>query len=123
MTEITENCAELDNLYNETVEKFKDIKKTEKDVKWIGTKDGKFAVDWKTFAKISKICYDSGFGSQEIPYNLVVVFKDKTYLRRGTYDGSEWWEYIIFPTKMKNANRFKFVKVDNVYDVEIEDVR
>ena len=121
MTEIPKNCEELDNLYTETIEKFKDINKTEKDVKWIGTKDGKFAINWNKFSKISNICYDGGFGKQNIPYDLVIVFKDKTYLRRETYDGSEWWEYIIFPVKMKNAKSFKLNNPDDSSYWEIEE--
>jgi hypothetical protein len=35
--------------------------------------------------------YDAGYGGQEI--FGYVVFKDNTWLSRGEYDGSEWWEY------------------------------
>ena len=41
--------------------------------------------------------YDSGFGGQEL--FGYVVFKDKTWLERGEYDGSEWWEYKKCPSK------------------------
>lgn len=41
--------------------------------------------------------YDHGFGGQ----NLFgwVVFDDGTWLERGEYDGSEWWEYKQCPTR------------------------
>ena len=41
--------------------------------------------------------YDSGYGLQEL--GGVVVFKDGSWLERGEYDGSEWWEYKKTPTK------------------------
>ena len=40
--------------------------------------------------------YDDGYGSQEL--DGVVLFKDNTWLERGEYDGSEWWEYKTPPT-------------------------
>lgn len=40
--------------------------------------------------------YDAGFGGQEL-YGTV-VFADGTWLTRGEYDGSEWWEYHCCPT-------------------------
>ena len=30
--------------------------------------------------------------------NIVIVFEDGTWLERGEYDGSEWWEYKQKPT-------------------------
>jgi hypothetical protein len=40
--------------------------------------------------------YDNGYGGQEL--FGYVVFKDNTWLERGEYDGSEWWEYQKCPT-------------------------
>ena len=39
--------------------------------------------------------YDSGFGSQEL--FGTVWLEDGTWLTRGEYDGSEWWEYHKLP--------------------------
>ena len=39
--------------------------------------------------------YDSGFGGQEL--FGIVWLKDGTWLSRKEYDGSEWWEYDVFP--------------------------
>lgn len=39
--------------------------------------------------------YYSGYGGQEL--FGVVWFKDGTWLERGEYDGSEWWEYKCTP--------------------------
>jgi len=41
--------------------------------------------------------YDSGYGGQEL--SGTIVFKDGTWLERGEYDGSEWWEYKSKPSK------------------------
>ena len=40
--------------------------------------------------------YDRGYGCQELFGE--VLFNDGTWLSRGEYDGSEWWEYNIAPT-------------------------
>ena len=44
----------------------------------------------------SDITYHNGYGSQEL--FGAVLFKDNTWLSRGEYDGSEWWEYNKPPT-------------------------
>lgn len=41
--------------------------------------------------------YDNGYGSQHL--FGTIVFKDGTWLERGEYDGSEWWEYRKLPTE------------------------
>ena len=39
--------------------------------------------------------YDSGYGRQEL-YGTVWL-EDGTWLSRGEYDGSEWWEHNVLP--------------------------
>ncbi len=39
--------------------------------------------------------YDDGYGGQEL--SGTIVFKDGTWLSRGEYDGSEWWDYNTMP--------------------------
>ena len=41
--------------------------------------------------------YDSGYGGQEL--DGIIVFNDGSWLSRGEYDGSEWWEYNTTPGK------------------------
>ena len=36
-----------------------------------------------------------GYGASAIATDLIVYFKDNTYMTRGEYDGSEWWEYTV----------------------------
>ena len=40
--------------------------------------------------------YSEGYGAQEL-FGLV-LFNDGSWLERGEYDGSEWWEYKKTPT-------------------------
>lgn len=40
--------------------------------------------------------YDQSYGSQE--FFGTVLFNDGTWLSRGEYDGSEWWDYNCAPT-------------------------
>lgn len=50
------------------------------------------------FLKIlASIDYDNGYGGQEL--FGTIVFKDGTWLERGEYDGSEWWEHRKHPTE------------------------
>ena len=46
---------------------------------------------------LSSIDYDNGYGGQEL--FGTIVFKDGTWLERGEYDGSEWWEHRKLPTE------------------------
>ena len=42
------------------------------------------------------VVYDYGYGSQHL--FGYVLFSDNTWLSRGEYDGTEWWEYNHPPT-------------------------
>lgn len=46
---------------------------------------------------LASIDYDNGYGGQEL--FGTIVFKDGTWLERGEYDGSEWWERRELPTE------------------------
>jgi len=46
---------------------------------------------------LNSINYDNGYGGQEL--FGTIVFKDGTWLERGEYDGSEWWEHRKLPTE------------------------
>ena len=51
----------------------------------------------KFLETLAAIDYDEGYGSQEL--FGTIVFKDNTWLERGEYDGSEWWERHELPTE------------------------
>lgn len=79
----------------ETYEAIKESGHNREDVMFIGSSDGKYRIGMDRFDDISDFEYDSGFGAQEIASDLIIYFKDKTYIIRGEYDGSEWWEYNV----------------------------
>lgn len=54
--------------------------------------------------------YDSGYGGQLLYGN--VWFTDGTWLERGEYDGSEWWEYKTTPAIPEECRTING-KVDN----------
>jgi len=109
-----------DNLLEETLHKMEYNNKQENDVDWVGSRDGKYAINWNQFKAIGNIKYDSGFGGQEIAPDLVIVFKDGTWLERHEYDGSEWWEYKETPQRQKEATPFTKIKSD--YSDSIDDL-
>lgn len=84
------------NLLSETVELIKAYGKHETDVQWVGNDAVWFT--WDEFAAVADVVYDAGFGGQEIETSLLVVGSD-WWLERHEYDGSEWWEFKVLPTK------------------------
>ena len=82
-------------LKDEITNILKEHGKTTEDVLWAGTKNYKIPLD--LFWDLTKVHYDSGFGSVEILETLIVVGKD-FWLERHEYDGSEWFEYKQYPS-------------------------
>ena len=94
---IGETLADM-NLLIETAQMMSAHRKTANDISWIGGKD--FYIDTEDFFLFAKNAdYDSGYGSAEVATDLVVVFKDGSWLSRGEYDGSEFWRYNHVPQK------------------------
>ena len=84
-----------ENLLEDTVNVLKRHGKTFNDVLWIGTKSN--FVNIGKFIELAKETnFDSGYGSQEIATDLLIV-GDNWWLERGEYDGSEWWDYKEMP--------------------------
>lgn len=88
-------------LLKETERNLKDHNKTWDDVDWIGGSDYGI-IPLEHFKKIANVEYDSGYGLQEVAYDLIIVFKDGAWLEREEYDGSEWWVYKKSPVKPEN---------------------
>lgn len=106
------------NLLKETIARMKANGKTPEDVSWVGSKDGKYAMEWGDFAKISAdVEYDNGFGAQEVATDLVVV-GDGWWMERKEYDGSEYWDFKSAPTWTKNP--MAFTKVSGGMWVSVE---
>jgi len=87
------------NLLAETLGDLAGNGKTSRDVVWVGTADGERSTSWSDFAEFAKgINYDSGYGSEEIPTNLVVVGYN-WWLERWGYDGAEGWTFKTLPVR------------------------
>ena len=80
------------NFLTETMHALALSGKTPEDVVGIGI-DGKSSTSWESFERDANFHYDNGYGGAEINEKLVILFKDSSWLSRGEYDGSEWWEY------------------------------
>lgn len=57
---------------------------------------------YNKFIKSLDFEYDAGYGGQELFGN--VWFEDGTWLERGEYDGSEWWDHKVIPEIPKEYN-------------------
>lgn len=56
---------------------------------------GKGEIDWKKIPG-RLLHYDPGFGTQY--WKGIILLSDGSWLTRGEYDGSEWWEHHKLPT-------------------------
>lgn len=98
----------MTNLLKETTEDIEESGHGTGDVLWVGSANGTRSLGWEEFAAFAgSIKYDSGYGGAEIPEDLVVVFSDGSWLQRGEYDGSEWWDFCKTPVRQGDAQRFK----------------
>lgn len=80
------------NFKRETLEAIERSRHTIEDVMFIGSSDGKYRMTMDKFLQVSDFEYDDGYGSPKIAQDLIIYFKDKTYITREEYDGSEWWQ-------------------------------
>jgi hypothetical protein len=93
----------MENLKEETIRILNRCKYTIDDVDYCYIHSESYFHEGKIYCKGSLILdlldfkYDNGYGGQEI--GGFIVFKDKTWLERREYDGSEWWEYFSTPEK------------------------
>jgi hypothetical protein len=89
----------LTNLLDETIKRIEGYGKTIDDVQWVG--DEYIHFTWDEFVELAKnFDYDSGFGGNAVINELMVVGTD-WWMTRGEYDGSEWWDFHIYPLKPK----------------------
>lgn len=51
--------------------------------------------EYEEFLSKLDFLYDSGYGGQEL--DGTVWLEDNTWLERGEYDGSEWWNHKVLP--------------------------
>jgi hypothetical protein len=82
----TINCS-LSNWYREEL--------TE-DRRSIDLKEGYTQEEYEEFLHRLDFEYDNGYGGQQV-YGTVWLMEENTWIERGEYDGSEWWEYKQCP--------------------------
>jgi hypothetical protein len=99
---------EMTNLLIETIGYLTICDKTVEDVNWVGSSDGKYVISWQEFEKIGNVNYNSGYGSQEIAADLVVV-GNNWWLSRLEYDGAEDWTFNTLPIMKKKIKPFNTV--------------
>lgn len=83
------------NFLEETKRDIKESGHKIEDVMFIGSANGIYRMNWDKFIEKADFDYDNGYGSAHIAEDLIVYFKDHTYMTRFEYDGSEWWNYSV----------------------------
>ena len=103
------------NLYTEITDILKTHRKTIIDILYVTGIDNKSTCfnpnDFLDAAR--NIDYNDGYGVEEINVNLRIVLKNGDFLKRSTYDGLEWFEYISIPkmdVEIKNLNSDIIIK-------------
>lgn len=126
------------NLLTETLDDMKEVGKTPDDVLYVKmTKytgfwkeldynyPNEILVDFDVFKELANREYDSGYGSNEVNWSTIILFKDNSVMYRWEYDGSEGWKYIelprTFPKKYDKRMVAEFLWGKGTY-VENEDV-
>jgi len=92
------------NLLNETMQAIVKSGHDIPDVVFIGSERGGYQCTMEEFVVLADHEYDSGYGAAHVATDLIIVFSDGQQMRRGEYDGSEWWEFsspFIMPTEKK----------------------
>lgn len=67
-------------------------------------REGYTSEEYQEFLHRIDFDYDAGYGMQEID-GTIWLMKPNTWLTRGEYDGSEWWEYNECPTVPEELKR------------------
>ena len=56
------------------------------------------------FRELAYKDYDSGYGIQLVIPTLLIILPDGTWLERGEYDGSEWWNHVVPPKALDTVD-------------------
>jgi hypothetical protein len=83
----------MSNLLSETIVAIDRAHQWIENIVYIGSPAHHFAATWAEFMQVSDFSYDNGYGSARIPEELVILFRDNSWLERGEYDGAEWWQF------------------------------
>ena len=102
------------NFLRETIESIGETNHSEQDVMFVGSADGEYRVSWDKFKEISNFEYDNGYGGQEVAYDLIVYFKDGSWLERYEYDGSERWCFVGLKNFREDDDYKGFIDIEKV---------
>jgi len=91
----------MTNLLSETTAKLESIGKAPEDIVHIGNQV--YSCTWDEFTQLADFDYDSGFGSTNVPADLVILFDDGSWLERGM----DWWRYVKAPSIPTNPQSIK----------------
>lgn len=114
------------NFLEETLEAMKELGILEEDILYIGSEEIELSLE--QFKVLANIEYDSGFGSQKMPTDLL-IYTSKAIFRREEYDGNEWWEYIKLeiPTgkkiKIKPNETFRTCEMWETLSEHLKDIK
>lgn len=99
------------NLLQETEYYFQELGFDWNDVAFIGGRN--FWISIENFQKVAATAdYNKGYGAQEVAADLVIVFKDNSWLDRAEYDGAECWVYREPPRRPKAKHTIDSLCVD-----------
>lgn len=113
----------MSNLLRETIETMTDAGLTPDDVVFIGSAASGHVCTWAEFQTLADVDYDAGYGSAQVAPDLEIRFRDGSFMDRGEYDGSEWWEMhrtFAEPTETRPIARL-FV-TDGGYESSLLDI-
>lgn len=105
------------NLLKETIDDIKQSGHTPEDIVFIGSIESGHACTWDEFQILADVEYDSGFGSQNIAHDLVIVFSDNSKMWRHEYDGSENWSYSSPVTIPTDTKPIRALTLDNLHSM------
>lgn len=104
------------NLLEETEIDMATAGKTWNDVARIGSRA--MPIGFKTIEHFKKVAaernYNDGYGTAEIPEDLVIIFHDGTWLERWEYDGSEGWSYVTPPELFTDRSHIEGLGYQNL---------
>lgn len=98
------------NLLQETWNELSQAGKLPEEVLWVGLASGGKVLSWGEFLMMADFEYDNGYGGANVDPGLVVVFSDGSWLERGEYDGSEWWEFKQTPVRLEASCKLESLK-------------
>ena len=105
----------MNNFLKETKETMDVLNLNPKDIEFIGSRDGEYEMSWEEFQEVADFEYNESYGAQLVCYDLILLFKGGKMLKRGEYDGSEWWDFIdISIPSQPNPKKITRLKTVNV---------